>query len=123
MNDGKLGVALHGAGSVAYAHAASWLKNPYVEIVSVSSRSAASASRLVDKLGLSCPVRERYEDVLKDPRVDIVNISGPNQVHAEHGIAAAEAGKHILIEKPMVISMEENRGFAMPWRGPGSRAS
>ena len=69
------------------------------------------AGRLVDKLGLSCPVRERYEDVLNDPRVDIVNISGPNQVHAEHGIAAAEAGKHILIEKPMVISMEENRAF------------
>jgi predicted dehydrogenase len=41
--------------------------------------------------------------------VDIVNLSGPNHVHAEQGVAAAEAGKHILIEKPMCISMEENR--------------
>jgi predicted dehydrogenase len=111
MTDRKLGVAIHGAGSVAYAHAASWRKNPQVEIVSVSSRSRASAQRLVDKLGLDCAVRDRYEDVLRDARVDIVNISGPNQVHAEQGIAAAEAGKHFMVEKPMVISMRENQAL------------
>lgn len=111
MHDQKLGVAIHGAGSVACAHAASWLKNPHAEIVSVSSRTVESAQRLAKQLGLTCLVRERYEDVLRDPRVDIVNISGPNHVHAEHGIAAAEAGKHLMIEKPMVISMHENRAL------------
>lgn len=111
MADRRLGVAIHGVGSVAYAHAASWRKNPHVEIVSVSSRSKASAQRLVDQLELHCPVRDRFEDVLKDDRVDIVNISGPNHVHAEHGIASAEAGKHFMIEKPMVISMAENRAL------------
>ena len=49
--------------------------------------------------------------VLADERVDVVNLSGPNHVHAEQGIAAAEAGKHILIEKPMVLSIEENRAL------------
>jgi predicted dehydrogenase len=49
--------------------------------------------------------------VLANDRVDIVNISGPNQVHTRQGVAAAKAGKHLLMEKPMCISMEENRAL------------
>ena len=83
MEDDKLGVAIHGAGQVARAHAASWLKNPHTEIVSVSSRRKASAQRLVDQFDLDCPVRDSFDQVLDDDRVDVVNISGPNHVHAE----------------------------------------
>lgn len=109
MNDRKLGVAIHGAGQVAQAHAASWKKSPHARIVSVSSRSQESARRLVDEFELDCTVHGSFEDVLNDDRVDIVNISGPNHVHAEQGIAAAEAGRHLLVEKPMVLSADENR--------------
>ncbi len=108
MENEKLGVAIHGVGQVAYAHAASWLKNPHCKIVSVSSRRKETAQRLVDKFGIDCTVRDSYDEVIRDERVDIVNISGPNHVHAEQGIATAEAGKHLMIEKPMVLSMEEN---------------
>jgi len=111
MNDKKLGIAIHGAGQVADAHVASWKRNPHVEIVSVSSRRRQSAQRLVDECDLDCVVRDSYEEALADERVDIVNLSGPNHVHAEQGIAAAEAGKHILIEKPMAITMDENRAL------------
>jgi UDP-N-acetyl-2-amino-2-deoxyglucuronate dehydrogenase len=111
MIDGKLGVAIHGAGDVAYAHAASWLKNARARIVRVSSRSRESAQRLVDRLGLDCATGDDYAEILRDPCVDIVNVSGPNYVHAEQAIAAAEAGKHLLIEKPMCLSMAENRAL------------
>lgn len=111
MIDGKLGVAIHGAGQVAYAHAASWLKNPQVKIVSISSRRRESAERLARKFSLDCTIYDDFEQVLRDPRVDIVNLSGPNDVHTPQGIAAARAGKHILIEKPMCLSMEENRAL------------
>lgn len=111
MEKGKLGVAIHGAGQVAYAHAASWMKNPHCRIVSVSSRRQQSAQQLADHLGLDCAVCHDYDQVLRDERVDIVNISGPNHVHAEQGIAAAEAGKHLLMEKPMALSTEENRAL------------
>ncbi len=111
MQDGKLGVAIHGVGEVAYAHAASWKKCPKARIVSVSSRRRESAQALVDRLGLDCPVRDSYEQVLADSAVDIVNLSGPNQVHTPQGIAAAEAGKHLMIEKPMCLTMEENRAL------------
>jgi predicted dehydrogenase len=109
MRNGKLGVAIHGVGQVAYAHAASWLRNPHVEIVSVSSRRKESAQKLVDRFQLDCPVGTDFDEILRDERVDIVNLSGPHSVHTPQGIAAAEAGKHILIEKPMCLSMEENR--------------
>jgi len=111
MIDGKLGVAIHGAGQVAYAHAASWLKNPQVKIVSVSSRRRESAERLARKFCLDCTIYDDFEQVLRDQRVDIVNLSGPNDVHTPQGIAAARAGKHILIEKPMCLTMEENRAL------------
>lgn len=110
MDDGKLCVAIHGAGQVASAHVASWLKNPHVRIVSVTSRTESSAQKLVDQFCLSdCRVGTSYDEVLADRRVDIVNLSGPNQVHAVQGIAAARAGKHLLIEKPMCLSTDENR--------------
>ena len=108
MENGKLGVAIHGAGKVAHAHAASWKKNPNVEIVSVSSRRRETAQRLIDDLGLDCPAGDDFDAVLADQKVDVVNLSGPNHVHAAQGIAAARAEKHILIEKPMAITMEEN---------------
>jgi len=111
MEDGKLGVAIHGAGWVGRAHAASWKRNPHCRIVSVGSRRRETAERMVQEMGLECEVHDRFEQILKDPRVDIVNISGPNHVHAEQGVAAAEAGKHILVEKPMAISMAENRAL------------
>jgi predicted dehydrogenase len=109
MDEGKLGVAVHGAGNVSRAHAAAWKRNPHCRIVSVSSRRRESAERLAQEAGLDCEIRERFEDVLADSRVDIVNISGPNHIHAPQGIAAAEAGKHLMMEKPMCLSMRENR--------------
>ncbi len=109
MENQTLGVAIHGAGWVARAHAASWMRNANCRIVSVGSRRRESAEKMVRELGLDCRIHDRFEDVLNDPDVGIVNISGPNNVHTEQGIAAAEAGKHLLMEKPMCLSMDDNR--------------
>ena len=80
-----------------------------------SCRSAvadpASAQQLADKFGLHCAIHHSFEDVLRDPRVDIVNLSGPNHVHAAQAIAAAESGRHVLVEKPMVFTMADNRAL------------
>lgn len=111
MAERKLGVAIHGAGSVARAHAASWQKCDGAEIVSVSSRRRETAERFVAELGLDCRVTDDYDAVLQDERVDIVNLSGPNQVHAPQGISAARAGKHLMIEKPMCLTAKGNRAL------------
>jgi len=111
MEDGKLGVAIHGAGWVAHAHAGGWKKNPHARVVSVSDVAKERAQSLVDNRGLDCAVRDDYDEVLRDDRVDIVDVCSPSHVHAEQGIAAAEAGKHVLVEKPIALTMDENRAL------------
>ena len=111
MEDGKLGVAIHGAGWVAGAHAASWKKNPRVEVVSLSDVDLARARKLLAECGLDCPIRDDYDEVLGDRRVDVVDICTPSHFHAEQGIAAAQAGKHVLVEKPVALTMDENRAL------------
>ena len=109
MQNGKLGVAIHGAGWVAGAHAASWKKSPHVEVVSISDLDKDRAGRLAEEHGLDCTLRDDYDQVLADERVDVVDVTSPSHVHAEQGIAAARAGKHVLVEKPIALSMDENR--------------
>jgi predicted dehydrogenase len=109
MEKKRLGVALHGAGWVASAHIRSWTKNPNVEVVSVSDVDLDRARQFAEANGLSCAVCDNYDDVLADDRVDVVDITSPSHVHAEQGIAAADAGKHVLVEKPIALTIEENR--------------
>jgi len=111
MEDAKLGVAIHGAGWVAGAHAASWAKNPHARIVSISDVRRERAAQLAVRLGLDCRVGDDYDAVLADAEVHVVDLCGPSHVHAEQAIAAAQAGKHVLVEKPIALTMEENRAL------------
>jgi phthalate 4,5-cis-dihydrodiol dehydrogenase len=52
-------------------------------------------------------VYESAEEMCADPDVEVVWISSPNRFHAEHAIIAAKAGKHIVVEKPMALSMKQ----------------
>jgi UDP-N-acetyl-2-amino-2-deoxyglucuronate dehydrogenase len=102
-------VAIHGAGKAAAAHLAAWLRRDDARIVSVGSRTRASAERLIARGNVAAEVHDRLDDALADPRVDVVCLTGPNHVHAEQAVAAAVAGKHLVIEKPMGVSLEHLR--------------
>jgi len=110
MKKGKLKVAISGTGWVSTAHAQAWLKSPQAEIAAVFDPQQDKAQRFVETLGLAARVRDSFADLLKED-VDVVSISGPHDVHTEQGIAAALAGKHVFIEKPICLSMEENRAL------------
>lgn len=88
------------------AHLPASYESKNSEIVSISSRSAAKAEAAAKEHGI-----ERwygsYEEQLADPGIDAIVNSLPNGMHCEWTIKAAEAGKHILCEKPLAVSAEE----------------
>ena len=76
------------------------------EITSVSSRTAARAEEVAKERNIPRWFGS-YEEQLADPDTDAIINSLPNGMHAEWTIKAAEAGKHILCEKPLAVSAEE----------------
>lgn len=76
------------------------------ELVGVASRNLEKASAYATEWQIP-QVYGSYEALLNDPDIDAVYISLPNTLHAEWVVAAAEAGKHILCEKPLVQTLDD----------------
>lgn len=82
-----------------------------VEVVAVAARSRDRAARFAAKHGIPT-VHERYDALLADPDVDAVYNPLPNGLHGRWTIAAIEAGKHVLCEKPFTADEAEARRVA-----------
>ena len=76
------------------------------ELVAVGSRSLERAKAYAQEKSIP-KAHGSYEDLLADPDIDVIYNALPNGMHCEWTVKAAEAGKHVLCEKPLVISMEE----------------
>ena len=75
-------------------------------LVAVVSRDADRAQTFAEKHNAAAA----YTDLpimLRDPAVDVVYVASPNALHAEHVVMAAAAGKHVLVEKPMALSVAD----------------
>ncbi len=77
-----------------------------VEVVAVASRALDKAKRFADENAIPKAFGS-YEEMLADPSVDVVYIPAPNHLHAEWTLKAAQAGKHVLCEKPMALNAQE----------------
>lgn len=101
-------VGLVGAGSMGQAHAAGWktLAGRGVEIVGVvANRPDGTGAKLGQQYGLK--VYDRYEDLVADS--DVMDICTPTPLHHEMVLKAAQAGKHIMCEKPIALTLEQGR--------------
>ncbi|MCX7786810.1 MAG: Gfo/Idh/MocA family oxidoreductase [Spirochaetes bacterium] len=106
------GVAIRGAGQVAYQYASAVTEDPLLTLIGVSSRTQESAARLVKQYASYNPskllkVYPSYEALLQDSEVEVVILCMPNYLHAREASLALEAGKHLILEKPPVITYEE----------------
>lgn len=87
--------------------------SPQAELVAVASRTRQAVEAYAAKHGLDPSVRlyDSYQALLDDPDVEAVYNPLPNSLHAEWTIRAAEAGKHILCEKPLAVDVAECRAM------------
>ncbi|MEX2534426.1 MAG: Gfo/Idh/MocA family oxidoreductase [Trueperaceae bacterium] len=100
-----LNIAVLGSGFMGATHARAFAKQPDVNVVGVSSRSKEKAARLAGEVGAK-PFADSMELALLD-EVDAVSVTLPTNLHKRFTIAALEAGKHVLVEKPMALTTEE----------------
>lgn len=104
----KLGVGINGAGWVSGEHIRAFQNNPHCEVVAISSRTEASAKARAAEFGLDqCSIYTNYNHLLADPKVDIVSLCSPPNLHAKETVLAAQAKKHLLIEKPVALNFSD----------------
>jgi len=99
----KLGWGVLGTGNIASRFASQLPASRTGFLAAVGSRAQASADEFGERFG--APNRHgSYQDLLADETVDAVYIATPHPLHVEWAIKAAEAGKHVLCEKPLAIN-------------------
>lgn len=114
------GVGLIGYGGIGKFHTANWrVLNLYypqlpvnIRLRGAASQSQASADLSVEEGGYQYSTRE-YQELLADRKIDLIDICTPNDTHHEIFTAALEAGKHIYLEKPLALTLDQARDMAL----------
>jgi len=108
MKNGRYGVLINGAGWVATQHVQAFKQNPQADIVAISSLHLDDAQRLAKQYDLpDVTCYDNLDRALQHEGVDIVCVCTPQHIHCENVLAAAAAGKHIVIEKPVANALGE----------------
>jgi len=82
------------------------VRSPYCTALAIGARDAGRAKAMAEKFGTP-KAYAGYEALLKDPDVEAVYVALPNHLHVEWARRAADAGKHVLIEKPAALTAKE----------------
>ena len=102
----KVKVGIIGVGSISEMHFESYKNNPAVEIYAVCDLNEQRAQEKAGKYGAR-RIYKNYQDLLADPAIDAVSICTWNNTHAAIAIAALQADKHVLVEKPLCKTVKE----------------
>ncbi|MGD1220744.1 Gfo/Idh/MocA family protein [Streptomyces krungchingensis] len=114
-----LGVAVVGFGWMGRVHTQAYARVPHhfpgltlrPELVAVADEVPGRAEEAAARYGFATGTRD-WRTVAADPRVEAVSIAAPNFLHREIGVAMAEAGKHIWIEKPVGLTAADARAVS-----------
>jgi predicted dehydrogenase len=112
--NGKIGIAIWGAGTVSSGHLRAYLRNSECAVVAIGSRTREGAAAKAREVGLDPATLELYDSLdqlVQNPAVDALSICTPHQRHAKDTIVAANAGKHLLVEKPIAMTPDELRAM------------
>jgi predicted dehydrogenase len=101
-----LRVGIVAAGIMGELHAKIYQAHPQCQVLAVADSNPARAQALAGRLGLP-HVFASCREMLTSLDLDVVSVCTPDFAHAEPAIAAAEAGKHVLIEKPLAVTVAD----------------
>jgi len=100
-------VGVIGCGAIAeYVHLPAYKENPMARLIAVCDINKERAKKVAEAFEAESWYID-YKELLKRDDIDAVSICTPNHLHCEQAVAAAEAGKHILLEKPMALTLRE----------------
>jgi len=100
----EYGFGIIGCGMISAYHAAAIAEIPEARLTAVSSRTEENRKRLTDQYG--CDGMADYAQLVQRDDVDIVCVCTPSGAHLEPATAAARAGKHVIVEKPVEVTLE-----------------
>ena len=101
----KTNFGILGCGTAARIHAEALQTIKEARLCGVADANFESAAAFAEKYGIK--PYPSFEEMLVDETIDAVCVCTPSYLHAEHAIAALSAGKHVALEKPMALSVEE----------------
>ena len=111
-------VGIIGCGKIAQVrHIPEYAANPHTEVYGFYDINLARAEELAEKY--NGKAYASYEELLADPAIEAVSVCAANHVHAEITVAALKAGKHVLCEKPMAVTLEECEAMVAAARESG----
>lgn len=97
--------AIVGCGRIALKHAEAIKNLPEAKLVSVCDIIPEKAEQFATSYQAQMYVE--FDEMLENPEIQVVNICTPNALHADMAVKAIEKGKHVMIEKPIAISLED----------------
>ena len=107
MTAKKYNVGIIGYGWVSGAHITAINATPQAQVTAVCSSRKLDAAQVSAKHGGAITCYSDVTAMLADPKIQVVSVCSYPQDHATHAIAAAQAGKHLIIEKPLALNWED----------------
>lgn len=106
MSNKTLKVGIIGVGGIVKTHIPGWVASPHAEIAAASDINEP----VLDAFCTEFDIKKKSTDpadLFNDPDIDIIDVCTPNRYHAPLSIAALEAGKHVICEKPLAAAPDE----------------
>ncbi len=120
MSEYRVGIV--GLGWVAGAHIDAFKEVRGATVAAICSRRRHDEAALRAEYGVPLKAYTDYDQLLADPDIDVVDICTPHPLHARQAIAAAQAGKHLIIEKPICLSFADAKAMRAAIKEAGVQA-
>jgi predicted dehydrogenase len=114
-----VGIGVVGLG-VGEQHARAFHAHPACEVRSLCDLDARRARTLASEFP-GCSVAERFEEMVNDPRLDVLAIASFDDAHYQQVMKALQAGKHVFVEKPICRTIAELTDIKARWKAEGGR--